>query len=188
MHGSYEERILHLCETYYEAVYRFLYHFVGNRCDAEDITQEVFIRVLEALPRYDGRVQIKTWIFSIAKHVAIDQYRRKKFRRILSTIWFNDIPATDGLPEVVFLEKERDQQLRNVILKLPQKYRMVIILRSMEACSVKETAEILGVSEAKVKVDYHRALKLIQKKISEAEEEGGGKTCAGKTKISYIKE
>lgn len=186
MHGSYEERIHYLCETYYQAVYHFLYHFVGNRSDAEDITQEVFIRVLQALPRFDGRVQMKTWLFSIAKHVAIDQYRRKKFQRILADIWFHDIPAKDGLPEEAIMEKEQDRQLRDAILKLPPKYRMVVILRSIEECSIKETAEILGVSEAKVKVDYHRAIKLIQKKIAE-EDLKGGSVCTGKTKISYIK-
>lgn len=165
MSGSYEQRIREICEAYYQEIYYFLYHFVGNRSDAEDITQEVFARVLQALPRYDGRVALKTWIFSIAKHVAIDQYRRKRFQQIFVDSWFHGLPAKTGLPEKEFAEKEQERELREAILALPAKYRLVIIIRSIKGCSIKETAEILGISEAKVKVDFHRAIKLIQKKL-----------------------
>ncbi|WP_238351899.1 RNA polymerase sigma factor [Brevibacillus brevis] len=187
MYGSYEERIHDLVETYYQDIYYFLYHFIGNRNDAEDITQEVFTRVLQALPRYDGRVQIKTWIFSIAKHAAIDLYRRKKFQRIFADIWFKELPTKDGLPEEIYMEKERDRQLRDAILSLPPKYRMVVILRSIEGHSVKETADLLGISESKAKVDYHRAIKLVQQKMEERERKEGG-TCIGKTEIPYMRE
>ncbi|GIO07114.1 ECF RNA polymerase sigma factor SigW [Brevibacillus reuszeri] len=181
MRESYEEKIISLVETYYEDIFYFLYHFIGNRNDAEDIAQEVFVRILQALPRYDGRVHIKTWIYSIAKHAAIDLYRRQKFQRFFSDLWFRSLPAKDGLPEDIFVEKERDKELKQVILLLPPKYRLVIILRALEGCSVKETAELLGISESKVKVDYHRAIKLIQKKLSDrSAEEGGGHHVLGR--------
>lgn len=180
MGESYEETITSLVETYYQDIYYFLYHFIGNHSDAEDITQEVFFRVLQALPRYDGRVQIKTWIFSIAKHAAIDLYRRQKFQRFFSDLWFRRLPAKDGLPEEICVEKERDEELKQAILLLPPKYRLVIILRSLEGCSVKETAELLGISESKVKVDYHRAIKLIAKKLSVRSADEGGEHVLGR--------
>lgn len=180
MNETYEERIANLVDTYYQDVFYFLYHFIGNRSDAEDITQEVFIRVLQALPRYDGRVRMKTWIFSIAKHAAIDLYRRRKFQRFFADWRFSELPAKDGLPEELFAEKERDQELKQAILALPPKYRLAIILRSIKGCSIKETAEILGISESKVKVDYHRAIKLIQKQLNVRTAGEGGKHVLGR--------
>lgn len=165
MDRDYDRRIGAICEQYYDDVYYFLYDFTGRQNDAEDLTQEVFCRLLVALHRFDGRVDLKTWIFSIAKHVAIDQYRRTKFQKIFSDIWFKNVPAKEGIPELAFERKEKEWELQQAILELKPKYRLVIILRSFREYSVKETAEILGITEAQVKVDYHRAIKLIQKSL-----------------------
>ncbi|MED1948622.1 RNA polymerase sigma factor [Brevibacillus formosus] len=64
--------------AHYQDVYYFLLHFSGNQNDAEDLTQEVFTRVLKGLAGFDGRFTLKTWLFSIAKHAAIDQHRKQK--------------------------------------------------------------------------------------------------------------
>ncbi|WP_281349683.1 RNA polymerase sigma factor [Ornithinibacillus caprae] len=82
-----EECIRSIYNDYYLDVYRFLISFTGDRNDAEDLTQEVFIRVLNSLENYNTDTKLKTWIFSIAKHVAIDHYRKKNsplFLRMLS--------------------------------------------------------------------------------------------------------
>lgn len=71
-----EESISKIYRHYYLDVYRFLICFSGNQNDAEDLTQEVFIRVLNNLANFNGG-NLKTWIFSIAKHTAIDHYRKK---------------------------------------------------------------------------------------------------------------
>ena len=74
-----ESSIVVIYKEHYLDVYRFLVCFSGNQNDAEDMTQEVFIRLLKNLPNFNREHNLKTWIFSIAKHVAVDHYRKKKF-------------------------------------------------------------------------------------------------------------
>ncbi|MEJ8547892.1 RNA polymerase sigma factor [Brevibacillus borstelensis] len=171
MTDDLEQRIRTIYQTYYEDVYTFLYYFTGRREDAEDMAQEVFTRLLKALPRYDGRVSMKTWLFSIARYAAIDQYRKQKWFNLFSTNQFDDMRSRDGLPEEELETKEEMRMVKEALQKLKPHYRMIVIVRGIKDYSIKETAELLNISEAKVRLDYHRALKMLQKYLGE--EEGG---------------
>ncbi|PPA89456.1 RNA polymerase subunit sigma-70 [Brevibacillus laterosporus] len=151
---------------YYRDVYQFLLFFTGDEHSVEDLTQEVFMKVLKALPQFDERASLKTWILHIAKNVAIDQHRRKRLSVVFGNNLLKLIPAAkDRQPEEAFQAKEEKEYIESAILKLKPKYRMIVILRGVKEYSVKETAEILGCSEAKVKVDFHRAIKMLQQKL-----------------------
>ncbi|USG68502.1 RNA polymerase sigma factor [Brevibacillus ruminantium] len=154
-----EERRRLLCETYYRDVYEFMIYFTGNRNNAEDLTQEVFLRALDALRRYEERSSMKTWILTIAKYVAIDHARKKRIRSWFELDMLKGITSSLGSPEKELQVKEERQQLIAAMQKLKPKYRNVVIFRGLKEYSIKETAEILGCSEAKVRVDYHRAVK-----------------------------
>ncbi|MEJ8548382.1 RNA polymerase sigma factor [Brevibacillus borstelensis] len=168
MYDDLNQKIGTIYEQHYLAVYCFLLHFTGNQSDTEDLTQEVFIRVVKALPKFDGRVAIKTWLFSIAKHIAIDHYRKRKLQELVTDNWLFRLTAKDGLPEVELDYKEGMRELKKALQKLKPQYRMVVILRSIEGYNIKETAELLDISETKVKVDYHRALKKLQGYLTES--------------------
>lgn len=86
-----EECIIEIYRCHYVDVYRFLICFTGNENDAEDLTQEVFIRVLKNISNYQTGI-LKTWIFSIAKHVAIDHYRKKDLFLFLKKAFLNSWP------------------------------------------------------------------------------------------------
>lgn len=172
MGDDLEQRIRTIFSNHYQDVYAFLIHFTGNQNDAEDLTQEVFARLLQALPRYDGRVAMKTWLFSIAKHVAIDQYRKQKIKEFFSESWLRSIATKDDLPEASLSNKENMRELKQVLQQLKPHYRLVVILRCIEEYSVSETAQILGISEGKVKVDTHRALKRMKKIMGDSLEGG----------------
>lgn len=89
-----EDRIIEIYRQHYLDVYRFLICFTGNQNDAEDLTQDVFIRVLNNLSNFNTG-NLKTWIFSIAKHVAIDHYRKKRFISIsIFLFWKITHPAS----------------------------------------------------------------------------------------------
>ncbi|MEJ8547431.1 RNA polymerase sigma factor [Brevibacillus borstelensis] len=156
---EFDQRCRLICENYYRDVYRFLVYFTGNQTCAEDLTQEVFIRAMEALKRYEERSSMKTWILGIAKHVAIDHARKQKIRSWFGLEKVQDITSRIGYPETEIQAKEEREQLREAMLKLKPKFRNVVIFRGLKELSIKETAEILGCSEAKVRVDYHRAVK-----------------------------
>jgi RNA polymerase sigma-70 factor, ECF subfamily len=166
-----EEQIDKIYHRHYLEVYRFLICFSGNQNDAEDLTQEVFIRVLNNLSNINSIVNIKTWIFSIAKHVAIDHYRKRRFSSIFTDGFFKNLVSTEKEPNELIEQNEMKRLVHGAISKLKPSYRSVVILRGINEFSIKETSEILQCSESKVKVDYHRALKELKKKLKlDAEE------------------
>jgi RNA polymerase sigma-70 factor, ECF subfamily len=161
-----EEQIDKIYNRHYMEVYRFLICFSGNQNDAEDLTQEVFIRVLNNLSNIHSINNLKTWIFSIAKHVAIDHYRKRRFSSLFTDGFFNKIISTEKEPNELFEQNEMKRLVHAAISKLKPNYRSVVILRGINEFSIKETSEILQCKESKVKVDYHRALKELKKKLN----------------------
>jgi RNA polymerase sigma-70 factor, ECF subfamily len=166
-----EEQIDKIYNRHYMEVYRFLICFSGNQNDAEDLTQEVFIRVLNNLSNIHSINNLKTWIFSIAKHVAIDHYRKRRFSSLFTDGFFNRIISTEKEPNDLFEQNEMKRLVHAAISKLKPNYRAVVILRGINEFSIKETSEILQCKESKVKVDYHRALKELKKKLNINSEE-----------------
>ncbi|QOV12164.1 RNA polymerase sigma factor [Viridibacillus arvi] len=161
-----EDSIIDIYNHHYLDVYRFLICFSGNQNDAEDMTQEVFLRVLNNLPSLNRINNLKTWIFSIAKHVAIDHYRKKKFATLFTDGFFLKFKSTDTEPNELFEQSELKKSVHFAISKLKPNFRTVVILRGINEISIKETAEILQCTESKVKVDYHRALKELKNKLN----------------------
>lgn len=161
-----EDTIDEIYNRHYLDVYRFLICFSGNQNDAEDLTQEVFIRVLNNLANLKSLMNVKTWIFSIAKHVAIDHYRKKKFASLFTDGFFKQLISSQKEPNEVIEQNEVKRHVHQAISKLKPNYRAVVILRGINEFSIKETSEILQCSEAKVKVDYHRALKELKQTLS----------------------
>ncbi|MFP7298673.1 RNA polymerase sigma factor [Neobacillus niacini] len=160
-----EEKISEIYHLHYLDVYKFLVCFSGNQDEAEDMTQEVFIRVLKTLGSFNGTSSLKTWIFSIAKHVAIDHHRKKRFSSIFKEGFFKQMASKEKGPTEVVERNEMQQLVHEAISKLKPSYRAVVLLRGINEFSIKETAEILHCSESKVKVDYHRALTDLKKKL-----------------------
>ncbi|MEK4426153.1 RNA polymerase sigma factor [Solibacillus sp. FSL K6-1523] len=161
-----EDSISQIYNRYYLDVYRFLICFSGNPNDAEDYTQEVFIRVLNNLSKFNGSKNLKTWIFSIAKHVAVDHYRKKKFITFFKDSFFQQMASIDQEPHELIEHIEMKRDIHEAISKLKPHYRAVVILRGINEFSIKETSEVLQCSESKVKVDYHRALKELRKRLN----------------------
>ncbi|QQE75748.1 sigma-70 family RNA polymerase sigma factor [Brevibacillus composti] len=157
-----EQQFNQIYQAYHKDVYHFLYCFTGNRGDAEDLTQETFIRVAASLSKFEGRAHLKTWMIAIAKNLSREWARKKRLSSFFTDVILRNMPAEDGLPEPELETKESYKQILAGLQKLKPQYRTVIILRLIEEYSVKETAEILSCTEIKVKVDFHRAIKKLQ--------------------------
>lgn len=166
-----EGSISELYKVYHLEVYKFLICFCANQIDAEDLTQEVFIRVLNNLSSYNQQSSIKTWIFSIAKHAAIDHHRKKKFVTFFKEGFFKNIESEAKQPDEWVEEQDIKRAVHDAISRLKPHFRAVVILRGINECSIKETSEILQCSESKVKVSYHRALKELRRKLNVEGEE-----------------
>jgi len=160
-----EELITDWFDAYADDIYRFLVHYMSTT-DVEDIVQEVFIKAIDRYDLFNGESSPKTWLISIARNLAIDEARRKKrqdWRKLIKTFEYK----TQNSPEEKQINNETKQQLHQAIAKLKQNYRDVIILRGIEELSVAETAAILKWPDKKVSLTFHRALKVLKKKVEE---------------------
>ncbi len=158
-------------KTFHPKIVRYLGHMVGWR-DAEDLTQEVFVKVSQALKTFKGESQVSTWIYRIATNSALDKLRSPSFRQkgqeSLSgaspgegEIEIRDKNAWTGenapSVETSVIRKEMNECIRGVIEKLPENYRTVVALSELEGFRDDEIAEILGVSVHTAKIRLHRA-------------------------------
>jgi RNA polymerase sigma-70 factor (ECF subfamily) len=166
-------------KTFHPKIVRYLAHMVGW-CDAEDLTQEVFVKVNQALSSFKGKSRVSTWIYRIATNSALDKLRSPSFRQTgrksLSgdSIGEGEIDIIDknawtgeNTPsvETSVVRKEMNQCIRGVVEKLPENYRAVVILSELEGFRDDEIAEILGVSIHTAKIRLHRARARLKKDL-----------------------
>ncbi|SFA97514.1 MULTISPECIES: RNA polymerase sigma factor [unclassified Bacillus (in: firmicutes)] len=147
---------------YNKDIYHYLVYYIGSS-DVEDLVQEVFIRAIKGFDTYQKKSSPKTWLFSIARNVGIDEIRKRKRLRMKQMIWFRDEQTDKETPEKILQLNENNRLLYQAIQSLKANYRDVIILRGIKEFSVSETASILNWNENKVRITYHRALKTLQK-------------------------
>lgn len=163
MNNDREQVVMEWYELYYEDIYRFIIYMISDKECCEDLVHDTFVRAYTAIDRFENRSNVKTWLFSIAKHLVIDEIRKRKRRRLFSVIGYeNDIPSTINIEQYIE-NKESVRMLMNAIQKLKPNYRLVISLKKIEECSTKEIAEILDWSEAKVRKTLSRALQSLRK-------------------------
>lgn len=156
-----------LYKKHHQDVFQFLFYMVKNKELAEDLVQEVYIRVLKSYERFEGKSSEKTWLFSIARNVAIDSFRKHKGwkQRILEKFDWSTQQVKDEypLPEEIVMQREEVQVIYRCLDLCTVDQRLVIIMRYIHELSITETAEALGWTESKVKTTQHRALKVLQK-------------------------
>lgn len=158
-----------LYEEYHHDVFQFLIYLVKNRHLSEDLMHEVYIRVFRAYDRFEGKSSEKTWLFSIAKNVAIDHFRKTAVRKKHSMEFFDwetqQLVSTERIPEEVSMLNEDKILLYKTLDTCTGDQKMVIIMRFFQDLSIAETADILGWTEGKVKTTQHRAIKALREKL-----------------------
>jgi len=152
-----------LVERYKDAVQNLAYRMLSNAAEAEDVTQETFVRAYTQLATYKPAHKFSTWLLSIASHLAIDQLRRRRFLALpLEDVPFLDWIADVGTgPEQSALEGEQQDEVQTYLQRLPGKYRAVIVLRYWYDFSYEEIARTLDLTPALVKARLHRARELL---------------------------
>ncbi len=169
-----EQSLELLIGQYLKPIYSFVSRYVGNGQEAEDITQEVFVRVWRNLKKFDQEKSFKTWIFSIAKNASLDFLKKKR------AIPFSEFDLEDGgnlitdsladpspLP-LALLERADMAKMLNVAMeKLSPQYRMVLFLRYNDHFNFREIAESLGESLNTITSRHRRALIVLRNLIQE---------------------
>jgi len=167
-----------LVKRYEQKLYNFGLRMCGDVCDAEDLVQETFLNVFRYLKDFRFETKFKNWLYRIATSSCIKKRRKSKYapERELSLDEFiskddaqtpNEIPAWAQLPLDQLLNEELSRTFKEAILTLPEKYRLVVVLRDLEGFSTIETAQILNLKSSNVKVRLHRARLFLQEKLKE---------------------
>ncbi|MEC2312931.1 RNA polymerase sigma factor SigX [Bacillus velezensis] len=170
-----EETFQILYDAYHQDLYQFLFYMVKDKSQAEDLTQEVYIRVLNSYHTFEGRSSEKTWLLSIARHVAIDWFRKQQTirQRIMGTFDWDtqDVRDQHLLPDELAVQHENVREIYIALDHCTIDQRAVIILRFIQGYSIQETAAALRFSESKVKTTQHRGLKILRKQMELLREE-----------------
>lgn len=154
-------------DKYCDDIYQFIVYRVGFS-DAEDLTQEVFIRAIRSYDSFKGETSPKSWLLSIARNIAIDELRkrnRNKWKSAFLSITPSKEPTNKETPDYVLFKSEFNKELYDAIQLLKPQYRDVIVLKGLKELSVTETADVLGWKENKVRLTYHRAKKALKAEL-----------------------
>ncbi len=147
-----------LAKTYQNHLFAAAFHICENAADAEDVVQETLLRYYKCRKEFDSEEHIRAWLFRVAVNLA------KNVRR---SFWrHRTVPLEDYMETLTFASPE-SQSLFTEVMRLPEKYRIVIHLFYYEDYSVREISRILNISESNVKVRLNRGRKMLKQTLQE---------------------
>jgi RNA polymerase sigma-70 factor (ECF subfamily) len=154
-----------LYRRYVARVYRYVRARVDNDDDGVDLTQQVFLQALGALPRYRDRgMPFAAWLFRIARNVAIDAHRRRRVTVTWDLLPEQLHPEARHDPDAMLIQQEAFTRLRELLLSLPADKREMIVLRFVAALTAREIAEVMGKREAAVQKQLSRILRSLKER------------------------
>ncbi len=170
-----EQAFAQLFEAHQRTVLNIVYRYLGNQSEAEDLAQEVFIRVYRSKERYSPQARFTTWLFRITANLCLN-YQRDKKRRYQESLYYA-APGEAGEarelenprsvnPEREIETSEREQAVREAINALPETQRLAVILNRYEELSYKQVALSLDLTEKAVKSLLHRARLALREKLT----------------------
>jgi len=160
-----------LVHEYQRTVYYLIFKIVRNPEDAQDLTQETFVKAFSSIHKFDPSFAFSTWIFKIATNCSIDFIRKKR----MTLLSLNDNPTSDEnysgislqiqdsdpIPSDILTKYERREILLSAVDKLPERYRKLVHLRYFEELSYEEVAASLQIPLGTVKAQLHRSRELL---------------------------
>ena len=163
--GELERAFTEIVKAYSERLFWYVRRYVGCQEDADDLIQEIFVKVWAALPSFRGEARLFTWIYRIATNEALNFLRRQRVRAALN---FKSLDAEverriDEDP--YFNGGEAERRLMKALQKLPQKHRIVFSMRYFEDMSYEEISEVTGTSTGALKASYHIAYEKLKKEL-----------------------
>lgn len=165
-----------LVKRYQNKIYNLACRFLGNRVDAYDLAQETFIRLYQSLPRFRGESSLRTWLYRITVNVCRDELRRQKRRNIVSVedkkadtennnVYGNYLHAGVSSPEEILERKEFCSKVQSCLYSLPEKHRLILVMREIQGMSYEEIAEILQCPRGTVKSRLSSARQVFKEKF-----------------------
>ena len=157
------EEITAIFKEVYPNLCRFLESIVGRGMHAQDLAQESFLRLCQADLGDISNVEIRFWLFRVARNLALNEVNKSKTRTKVWNRLIEFFSKSEPSPEEVLVKNEKQRIVRKLLEKLPEHQRSALLLREQEEMNYREIALILNVSESKVKVDIFRARQALRK-------------------------
>jgi RNA polymerase sigma-70 factor (ECF subfamily) len=163
-----------LVERYHKQAYNIAYRMAGNHADAEDLTQEAFIRAFRFFGQYRRELPFDSWLYKIMSNVFIDRLRRRpkvKIRSIDQPVSTEDgeaqfdVADTSAGPEDTVLSREMDGRIQAALNTLPEAFRLTVIYADIEGFSYEEIAEVTRTNIGTVRSRLHRGRRLLRSKL-----------------------
>jgi len=167
-----------LVNRHQASILNLVYRFIGDRTQAKDLAQEVFIKVWQSAQEYEPKAKFTTWIYRITANLCFNELKSARRKKWFSLNW-SDEHGEHALEEIladsapsaedVLLEKERSRRISDALQSLPQNQRMAMILKRYDNLSYQEIAQIIGCSVSAVESLLVRAKRTLQEKIKNFE-------------------
>src|SRR4051812_46672103 len=175
-----------IVQTYRRKVFNVAYRFVGTYDEAEDLTQEIFLKVFRSLGTFDRRANFQTWLISVSRNLCIDRYRsgrrdREVFAREVDA---STVPAESPGPNAYARVETQDRValLREALRGLSPALRTAVLLRDIHELSYQEIASQLGIAEGTVKSRINRGRAELARQIERLRAEAADRTNMGAAK------
>lgn len=166
------EAFSELVVSYQSRLYNFILKMSGSSLDAEEIVQEVFIKIYNNLYKYNDKYCFSTWVYTIALNTFKSEYKKKKrhsYQEIDESILRPDF---DQSPENIYIDKENINEMHSVLNTLSLENKAILILKYADNLSYKEIGEISKISPDAAKMKIYRAKQTLCKKYGSAEKRG----------------
>jgi RNA polymerase sigma-70 factor (ECF subfamily) len=165
----------YLIQKYRKPIIHFMYRMVHNQAVAEELAQEVFLRVYRSRETYRAEARFSTWLYRIATNLGVNHARDTKQERFASTIHLDEVdPETGTTPDVAdstigaetnMLRDERMNAIRQHVLALPERQRIAVLMHKYEGMDYKQIGEVLKLSESATKSLLFRAYQTLREKL-----------------------
>ncbi len=166
-----------LIQKYRKPIIHFMFRMVHNQAVAEELAQEVFLRVYRSRETYRAEARFSTWLYRIATNLGVNQARDTKQERSASTIYLDETDSETGTTpdladatpgaESAMLRRERMNAIREVVLELPERQRMAVLMHKYEEMDYKQIGDVLKLSESATKSLLFRAYQTLREKLKD---------------------
>jgi RNA polymerase sigma-70 factor (ECF subfamily) len=176
--GAGDEACLEfLIAKYRRPIISFMYRMVHNQAVAEELAQEVFLRVYRARATYRAEARFSTWLYRIASNMAINHARDTKYERASSSVFLDqadeetgtrpDVPDHRPIAEQDMLQDERMRRIREHVMALPERQQMAVVMHKYQDMDYKQIGAVLKLSESATKSLLFRAYQTLREKLKE---------------------
>jgi len=164
-----------LIQKYRKPIINFMYRMVHNQAVAEELAQEVFLRVYRSRDTYRAEARFSTWLYRIATNLAVNHARDTRHERNASTVYLDEVDSETGTsPDVAdatpgaeaqLLRQERMNAIREHVMALPERQRMAVLMHKYEGMDYRQIGDVLKLSESATKSLLFRAYQSLREKL-----------------------